>query len=73
VEVPRAQVFESVKAAGRVIEDYAASVIFSPVGTGASALGETPSSSTLRGFVSVWFAGGIRRDDVPGGGTRFER
>jgi hypothetical protein len=40
-EVPREQVFESVKAAGRIIEDYATSVIFSPVGKGTSALGET--------------------------------
>jgi len=41
VEVPREQVFESVKAAERVIEDFPTSVIFSPVGKGASALGET--------------------------------
>jgi hypothetical protein len=41
VAVPREQVFESVKATGRIIEDYATSVIFSPVGKGASALGET--------------------------------
>lgn len=40
-EIPREQVFESVKAAERVLEDYPTSVIFSPVGKGETALGET--------------------------------